>query len=462
MRWTALAALVALTLSGPARADEGKPPPPDVRPDEKARPFEVEDSPFEELELACIEQQDGDACLDAGNAWFEGRGLDKPNVTQAVNLWTAGCSFRNGEACLLAGRQYLVGRVGILLIGWKISLDFGEADRLFGLACDEGVLEACGLRGDLNMNPKAMLTEDGPKLFHDLEDDMLLARQSFEIGCPLVPGPADHRSCTRLGQMYEAGRGGVRQDVALALRFWERACELTEDEGDACLQAEVLLEEAPPPADDDPRISVQPHRPIPDIGRFEDPSSGVHDEVKGEHFTRFDLELGVGARWTYGPSSVAGAKLRAGMNLWFNMIGIALETGFMTDKFAAVSRRTYMRFQHALGVKVAVQLPLSLPYDARMHVVAGGGGTLGSLKLHPADFVVAYGFREHVQLVLSTNQQSGPRQWGALRVEQQQTWHRGSGAAPEHSTQVVLVAGFTFGGKAPDWRPKTHAGDGPD
>ena len=145
-----------------------------------------------------------------------------------------------------------------------------------------------------------------------------------------------------------------------------------------------------------------------------------------------------------------------------NQIGIALETGFMTDKFAAVSRRTYMRFQHALGVKVAVQLPLSLPYDARMHVVAGGGGTLGSLKLHPADFVVAYGFREHVQLVLSTNQQSGPRQWGALRVEQQQTWHRGSGAAPEHSTQVVLVAGFTFGGKAPDWRPKTHAGDGPD
>ena len=464
-RWTALLAAIAvgLMLAGPAWADDGKPPPPGSLPDSGDEPqYEVIDSPFEELELACIEQQDGAACFEAGTGWFEGRGIDKPNVTQAVNLWTAGCSFRHGESCLRAAGQYLIGRVGILLFGPDVSLDFGEADRLLGLACDEEVLEACGLRGDLNMNPKLMLPEGGPRLFHDLTADLLLANQAFETGCPLGEGPADLRSCTRLGTMHEDGLGGVRRDQALALRYWERACALTQDEGESCLRAEELREQAPPPTDDDPRVSVQPHRPTPETGRFEDPSTGIHGRAKGEHFTRFDFELGVGARWTYGNRSVAGAKLRAGMNLWFNVIGIALETGFMTDKFAAVSQRTYIRFQHALGLKVAVQLPFSLPYNARMLVVAGGGGTLGSLRLHPAAFIAAYGFREHVQLMLSTNQQNGPRQWGALRVEQQQTWHRGGGATPEHSTQVVLIAGFTFGGKGPDWKPKSHTGEQPD
>ncbi len=462
IRWTAPVALAALLLASPAVADDGKPPPPGALPDtgEEEPDYEVEDSPFEELELACIEQADAEACFQAGNGWFEGRGLDKPNVTQAVNLWSAGCSFRHGQACLKAAEQYLVGRVGVVFYGPEPSLDFKEADRLLALACSEGVLAGCGLRGDLNTNPKAMLRDGGPKLYYGFEGDLLLASQCFETGCPLT-GDADLRSCTRLGQIYDQGVGGRRRDPSLALRYWERACELTEDEGEACLRAEELRDDAPPPPVE-PKTSVQPHRPTPDVRRFQDPSTGISGRAKGEHFTRFDFELGVGARWTYGPSSIAGAKLRAGMNLWFNVVGIALETAFTTDKFAAVSRRTYLRFQHALGVKVAVELPFSLPYRARMGIVFGAGGTLGSLRLHPAAFVAAYGLRQHVQLVLSTNQQVGPRQWGALRVEQQQTWHRGGGPAPEHSTQVVLVAGFTFGGKGPDWHPKSHAGEQPD
>jgi hypothetical protein len=463
LAWLALAA--GICLPGSALADDGKPPPPGLDPADKEaelRQFEIEDSPFEELELACVEQGDAGACFEAGNAWSEGRGLDKPNITQAVNLWTAGCSFGHPEACLAAARQYLVGRVGVLLYGKELSLDFGEADRLLALACDDGLLEACGLRGDLLMAPKSMLPEGGPKLFHDLVDDMLLARQCFEIGCPPTPDPADLRSCSRLAQMYEVGQGGVRRDLPLATRFWDRACEVAVDGSTACAEARRVREQTPEPATDAPRVSVQPHRPAPTTHRFEDPTTGIEGQAKGDHFTRFDFELGVGARWTYGPDSVAGAKLRAGMNLWFNMIGIALETGFMTDKFAAVQYRTYTRFQHALGVKVAVQLPFSLPYRARMHVVAGAGGTLGSLKLHPAPYVFAYGIRQHIQLVLTTNQQRGPRQWGALRVEQQQTWHRDGGAAPEHSTQVVLVAGFTFGGKGADWTPKAHTGESAD
>ena len=470
MNHTARLALVAtfstglVLLAGVARADDGKPPPPGVELDEKGEvpEYVVEDSPFEELELACIERQESAACFEAGNGWYEGRGLDKPNVTQAVNLWTAGCSFRHSGSCLAAARQYLVGRVGVLLYGKELSLDFGEADRLLGYACDEGSLEACGLRGDLNMAPKSMLPEGGPKLFHDLAGDLLLANQCFEMACPLPDGPADLRSCVRLAQMYEAGQGGARRDLPTAVRFWDRACGLDGEGSDACAQAQRARELSPEPAEEEPRVSVQPHRPRPNTHRFEDPTTGVLGQSKNDHFTRFDFELGVGARWTYGPSSVAGAKLRAGMNLWFNMVGIALETGFMTDKFAAVQYRTYTRFQHALGVKVAVQLPFSLPYRARMQVVAGAGGTLGSLKLHPAPYVFAYGIREHVQLVLSTNQQRGPRQWGALRIEQQQTWHRGGPAAAEHSTQVVLIAGFTFGGKGADWTPKSHAGEAPD
>ena len=461
-----LAALAALCLPLCALADDGKPPPPglDLEKSKEQAEYEVEDSPFEELELACIEQQDAAACREAGKAWFEGRGLEKPNVTQAVNLWTAGCSFRDGESCLLAAKQYLVGRVGVLLYGSKLSLDFGEADRLLGLGCDLEVLEACGLRGELNMAPRAMLPPDGPRLFHDHTDDLLLGRQCFEIGCPLTDGAEDGDliSCSRLGQMYETGVGGVRKDRALALRYWERACAITQDGGEACLQVEALQEPEPEEQEDGFRISVQPRRPQPSTRRFEDPSLGTQGKSAGDHFTRFEFELGVGARWTYGEGSIGGPKLRAGMNLWFNVIGIALETAFTTDKFAAVSMRLYTRFQHALGLKVGVELPFSLPYNARMQVVAGAGGTVGSLKLHPAPYVVAYGLRQHIQLMLTTNQQAGPRQWGAIRVEQQQSWHLGGGPAPEHSTQVVLIAGFVFGGKGPDWRPRSHSGESSD
>jgi TPR repeat protein len=448
-------ALLLLAVAPPAFAGE------DEAESEEAPAFVVEKSPFDALELRCVEDQDAEACYEAGLGWAEGRGIESPNRGQAANLWTAGCSFGHGASCLAASRLYLSGQTGLLLYGSDWSMDYGEADRLLGLGCRLEVAEACGLRGDLNMAPTALYSADGPQMHHGLKPDTLLATQSFESGCLLTddpPGGRDFRSCSRLGQMYGEGVGGVRKQPELGLRYQELACELAGPDSEACEAAERLDEEVADP-DLEPRVSVQPHRPRPDTRRFQNPDVGIADRPVKEHYRRFEFELGLGARWTYGQRSLVGMKLRAGMNVWFNVIGIALETAFMTDRFAAVANRRYLRFQHALGLKTAFDVTVPNPWNARMWISLGAGGTLGSLKLHPADFVMAYGIREHIQWQIGTSQARGPRQWGAVRVEQQQTWHRGGGAAPEHSTQVVLIAGFTFGGLGPDWTPKDHGAE---
>lgn len=413
----------------------------------------IVESPFEALELACVERRAAEACFQAGEAWMRGGDGQNPNATQAVGLWTAGCSFGHGGACLSAGRLYLAGRVGILLYGGDASLDFGEADRLLGLGCDLGQPAACGLRGDLNMAPQAMLPEGGATRFHGFEEDLLLARQSFEFGCPPAPAHADLRACSRLGEMYAVGQGGVRRDVTVALLYLDRACEAGAGEGEPCQQARDLRAQAPVSEGEPPRTSVQPHRPRPDTSRFEDPATGVSGTGTGSHRTRIDLEAGLGGRWTWGQQAIGGLKLRAGLDLWFNVLGVALESGFFTHRPASASDLRCLRVQHSLSIKAAFDLPVDLPYQARMQVVVGAGGTLGSLRLGSEPFVLAWGARQVVQVVLITNQQTGPRQWGAVRVEQQQTLHRGGGSTPEHSTQVVLVLGFTFGGRGPDWTP---------
>ena len=57
-----------------------------------------------------------------------------------------------------------------------------------------------------------------------------------------------------------------------------------------------------------------------------------------------------------------------------------------------------------------------------------------------------------LQLVIVTLHSQGARQWGAVRFEQQQSWHAQTIDGPEHASQIVLVFGFTFGGWGPTFR----------
>ena len=99
---------------------------------------------------------------------------------------------------------------------------------------------------------------------------------------------------------------------------------------------------------------------------------------------------------------------------------------------------------------------IKVPWGAVMRIGVGSGLTFGSVKYHPAPYVFSFGARQYIQIEIGSGQTSGPRQWGAIRIEQQQTWHKDGGALPEHSTQLVLIAGFPFAGKGPDWTPKQH------
>ena len=73
-------------------------------------------------------------------------------------------------------------------------------------------------------------------------------------------------------------------------------------------------------------------------------------------------------------------KLRIGAVIWFNMLGIAIDSGFTTDKFMRIYDRTYLRFQQGLGAQLAIPLPDNLPQPIDFRLVLGVGGTLGTLK----------------------------------------------------------------------------------
>ena len=64
---------------GPAALAQGKDAAPEPEGgeggEEDEDEFVIVDSPFEDLEVRCIEYGNPHACFEAGNRWFEGRGI---------------------------------------------------------------------------------------------------------------------------------------------------------------------------------------------------------------------------------------------------------------------------------------------------------------------------------------------------------------------------------------------------
>ena len=495
---------------GPGPDDEGGPEPgPGDHGEGEEGPKGPEplilDSPFEAWESACVSEQDADACLRAGLAWKRGEGLDKPDNQQAAALFDAGCRFGSRDACLLVGQMYLKMEAGLQFVLPKgtVSLDFGAAADSFQRACRLGAFQACGIWGDLYMNPPALLPRP-EAVARNIKVDMVQAVQAWTQGCneskapdvadivpPGEPAQADERSCLRLAQLNEVGKAGVRKNLERSALLYRRACYAS-GKSEHCKTAEEVAAgthrieggtrtsvspRADAPTDDElladttapERQSVQPHRPRPKVGRFTKDKTGLINSPRAKPI-RFDVEFGLGARWLYARPSYASVKWRLGMNVWFGLLGVSFEGGFHTDSFLQPAKREYLRFMHSLSAKLALPLPLNAEkFHGELYLILGGGATLGALELAQGSFMPTWGAREMVQLVVVTHAQRGPRQWGALRFEQQQSVHPMSNGTVEHSSQVVLLFGFTFGGPGPSlpgakvkqepWKRQPRPGD---
>lgn len=472
---------------GPGGGDEG----PGGGKEKGEEPL-ILDSPFEALETACVVERKADACLRAGLAWKHGTGLERPDNQQAANLFDAGCLFGSKSACVLLGRMYLAMETGMAfeLPAGTVTLDFGAAAETFRRGCALGSLQSCGLWGDLYMEPRALLPRPEAKAV-GIKVDMIQAIQAWTDGCNetkapslsdiAVPGKdpqADGRSCLRLAQLTEIGRAGVRKNLVRSAHYYRRACYAT-GKSEYCDTADQVLAgehqpdtgrrssvspRADAPSDEDlvaettaperqavgsERRSVQPHRPTPRVGRFTDDRTGLINPVKAKPI-RFDVEFGLGARWLYSEPSYAAIKWRIGINVWFGLLGVSLEGGFHNDSFLQPAEREYLRMMQSLSLKLAIPLPIQAEkFYGELYLVLGGGATLGALELDQGGFIPTYGARELIQLVVVTHAQRGPRQWGAVRFEQQQSLHALSEDIAEHSSQIILLFGFTFGGPGP-------------
>jgi hypothetical protein len=441
-------------------------------------------TPLDHLETPCVEDKRADLCLQAGLKWRAGvtgyKG-GKPDFVRAENFLRAGCYFGSAVACVHAGNMFLNVEAGIRFEGdGTVSLDFGTAANLFDLACRGDIPSACGVSGDLYFQP-AKLLPNSETSFRDFEPDQIAARQFFEMGCPAtwLPGgadrktledgeqpPVDARSCSRMGEFFARGIT-MRPIVSKGAEYMELAC-LIDDSDAICDRAEALRESAQEEearkrdrkgtSFDDDFVRTTTGRGTgaqaatkPPVRRFDDDSVGLQEK---ESIVRFEFELPIGVRWVYGPTTEPLFTVGFALDWWFALVGIAVDFTYSTDDLLRPAVRDYGRIQLAILGKVAIPLPLRLTIPARLILVPGVGGQFGNRTLAGSETpALQGGLVERIELRLSSPQRQGPRQWGGIRFEQQQSWIQYTHGGVEHASQFMAVFGFTFGGVGPE-KPK--------
>ncbi len=448
--------------------------------------YRIVATPLDHLETPCVEDKRADLCMEAGIKWKAGVPGFKdgsPQLTRAENFLRSACYFGEPRACVLAANMFLAVEAGIRFeMDGTISLDYGTAADLFDLGCQGGLPAACGMAGELFFQPEKLLPNDETS-FRELETDQIAARQFYEMGCPAtwLPGgadrrtledgrlpPVDARSCARMGEFFARGIT-MRPIVSKGADYMELACEI--DDSDAiCDRAESLRESAMEEEarkgttkknrnpDDDfvrrttGRGSGAQAATRPPVSRFDDDSIGLEEK---ESIVRFEFELPIGVRWVYGPTTEPLFTVGFALDWWFSLVGIGVDFSYSTDDLLRPAARDYGRIQLAILAKVAIPIPVNLTIPARLIFIPSIGGQFGNRSLSGSDTpAMQGGIVERVELRLSSPQRKGPRQWGAVRFEQQQSWVQYTFGAVEHASQFMFVFGFTFGGVGPEMPKK--------
>ena len=442
-------------------------------------------TPLDYLETPCIEERDAAKCLQAGLLWKEGvEGFKKgkPDYGRAENYLRTGCYFGSAVSCVHAGNMFLKAEAGILLeADGTISLDFVMAVDLFDKGCALGALQACAMAGDLKFDPDAMLPNDqSGYLDHLFSADQISARQYYEIGCPAVwlPGGllreqmpdgqfpvVDAYCCSRMGEFFARGIT-MRPVASKGADYMELACFMDDTE-ETCDRAEALREAAMEEEARKRATKKEPYNPDadfvgqttgrgtgaqasarPDVSRFDDPGLGVEGE---ESIVRFEFEIPIGVRWIYGPGGQPLFVLGLGLDWWFALAGVSVEFTYSTDDLLRRPARDYGRIQVAVVGKLAIPVPIRLSIPARLIIIPGVGGAFGNRLLGNTGTPALMGaIVERIEVRLQSPQRDGPRQWGGIRFEQQQSFVQYTFGAVEHASQLTAVLGFTFGGVGPE------------
>jgi hypothetical protein len=269
-----------------------------------------------------------------------------------------------------------------------------------------------------------------------------------------------------MGEFFARGIT-MRPIVSKGAEYMELAC-LIDDSDAICDRAEALRESAQEEearkrdrkgtSFDDDFVRTTTGRGTgaqaatkPPVRRFDDDSVGLQEK---ESIVRFEFELPIGVRWVYGPTTEPLFTVGFALDWWFALVGIAVDFTYSTDDLLRPAVRDYGRIQLAILGKVAIPLPLRLTIPARLILVPGVGGQFGNRTLAGSETpALQGGLVERIELRLSSPQRQGPRQWGGIRFEQQQSWIQYTHGGVEHASQFMAVFGFTFGGVGPE-KPK--------
>ena len=190
--------------------------------------------------LAC-DRKDGPSCFVAGNSAAEKGGPS----SEAVRLWTHGCSVRHSPSCDALGNVKGPLREQALTGG-----------------CSAGDLVSCAKRAD------ELVQAGGVDEARGIRHEVCKKSQSISSGSPAREVEGIAESCASLSRMIAAGQGGGRDDVAaakldvLAMTLRNEALYRHEREDDA----KVLPQTTAPQAEAPRKKGAMKKAPVVDPG----------------------------------------------------------------------------------------------------------------------------------------------------------------------------------------------------
>lgn len=188
---------------------------------------------FELYKFAC-DSGEARACFNLGTLYDRGYGM-KQNFKKAFEVYKIACNAKHAEACNNMGLMYDEG-LGVRKSPQK-ALEF------YKVACDLQSLVACNNLGYLYENEPKLKDRQKAYTYYQMACDMKSAKACYNLGYlydtdeesrdtdkafklyDAACGLKDAMACNNLGNLYDKGEG-VAQNLEVAKKYYERACEL--------------------------------------------------------------------------------------------------------------------------------------------------------------------------------------------------------------------------------------------